>query len=306
MKLTLVKHSMLVLQGIAFLLGVLCPPALSAEQLISTQPASISTISMQRTWCFGACPIDSVTLSSDGTADYTGRANVARIGRYQGKIAAETFTKLLSWLEDQNFFAMKAQVGTGNGDTDDVIVSVSRDGKIPSTVVFRFGSGTYNTEMKIKGAILKAAETVAWEKDETSSYSGVIGSARRPLTPNEQAMEKRRSPSPKGAEQELGVDFNWMPFARVVATPVLKLEPLFTTWCDDNGQFHLLLPPGRYALYAFDSSKASYDGSLWNSPWWMVNSQNITVEAGKMSDATFLFDDRVRSVIEAKTKSGTQ
>ena len=49
--------------------------------LITAQP-QITEIRLERTPCFGSCPVDEVILRPDGSATYIGKRFVKRIGRY--------------------------------------------------------------------------------------------------------------------------------------------------------------------------------------------------------------------------------
>jgi hypothetical protein len=54
----------------------------------------ITEITLERTPCYGSCPIDKMVFRSDGTAEYTGTRFVKRTGRYTGRIARGEFDAL--------------------------------------------------------------------------------------------------------------------------------------------------------------------------------------------------------------------
>ena len=45
-------------------------------------PGPLTEISLERTPCFGSCPVDKVVLRPDGTATYIGRRFVERVVNY--------------------------------------------------------------------------------------------------------------------------------------------------------------------------------------------------------------------------------
>ncbi len=134
--------------GLLLLFACVATNRAVAAEVVATPETGISEITMQRTACFGACPIDSVTLRADGTASYSGMSSAPRTGRYNGTIAPEKFARLAAWLEEQNFFEFRPEIGRGNIDAPDLIVAVVRD-RLPYVVAFRLG-GNRALQGKIK------------------------------------------------------------------------------------------------------------------------------------------------------------
>jgi hypothetical protein len=74
---------------------------------LGSPEATITEISLQRSPCFGTCPIDKVVLRSDGTARYTGTRFVERLGDYSGKIGVDEFKRLAKLIDDTSFVTFK-------------------------------------------------------------------------------------------------------------------------------------------------------------------------------------------------------
>ena len=53
-------------------------------------------LSYQRTMCFGPCPAFTLTVAPDGSATYTGKANVERIGTYTADWSQEQMHEIAS------------------------------------------------------------------------------------------------------------------------------------------------------------------------------------------------------------------
>ena len=86
----------------------------------------ITEISLERTPCFGTCPVDTITLHPDGTADYFGKMNVARIGHYKGRFNQDDFARLSKLLTDRKFFDFQAGYWPGITDQPGVATTVKR------------------------------------------------------------------------------------------------------------------------------------------------------------------------------------
>ena len=70
-------------------------------------PPNVDSITLERTWCNGTCPIYSVTLRSDGTVTYEGEEYVKVKGRRSRKISSEQFQQLVHEIQRIDFFKLK-------------------------------------------------------------------------------------------------------------------------------------------------------------------------------------------------------
>lgn len=76
--------------------GKLAIVALLATGSLQTQAqwGTLKEISLERTPCFGACPIYKVTIKSDGTLIYHGQRFVDRIGDYRARVSPSAVKRL--------------------------------------------------------------------------------------------------------------------------------------------------------------------------------------------------------------------
>jgi hypothetical protein len=249
------------------------------EETAVANPAPISQITVQRTWCYGICPIDSVTFNSDGRASYAGFQNTPRRGLYTGVLPLDQFRKMASFLEEQNYFELKPEIGSGNIDASDFMVSVVR-GNLPYNVTFRRGESR-TLEEKMRKTLLVVADSIDWKRDERASESGVRGTLRRPLTVYEKHSLR---------DQQPGVKSFPMKFALVTlqSTDVPNIE--FSTRSDGEGRFQFFAPPGRYQLsaetYNFSERRRLGD------PLLLAKSQTVIVETKKFATPILSFEDR--------------
>jgi uncharacterized protein DUF6438 len=95
---------LLVIAGLAS-----CAPR-SAVPPSSEQPAEVSAVAtpvvtLERTACFGSCPVYRISASSSGTVVYKGSAHVRHLGEATGRVPAERVSALLSELERAGYFS---------------------------------------------------------------------------------------------------------------------------------------------------------------------------------------------------------
>lgn len=74
------------------------PPADSAAQ-IPVEPV----ITLERTPCFGGCPVYTVSVSPSGEVTYEGRAHVRRIGTATAQVPSQRVDSLLNELEGAGY-----------------------------------------------------------------------------------------------------------------------------------------------------------------------------------------------------------
>lgn len=81
-------------------------------------------ISMERTMCYGPCPVYKVTFRSDGTAIYEGEAHVEKLGTYKGLIDDNDFQSLLKLMEKLNFSSLDEEYSTKADDCANTITTM--------------------------------------------------------------------------------------------------------------------------------------------------------------------------------------
>jgi hypothetical protein len=89
----------------------------------------VSLIGLERTPCFGSCPVYSVNIKSDGTVNYQGEANVERKGKYTGHIDTFKYNRLAEFIRDEGFMSLEDNYTVPVSDIPSVYTSVTIDGK---------------------------------------------------------------------------------------------------------------------------------------------------------------------------------
>lgn len=245
---------------------------LIAPARAQTAPAPITQIALQRTWCYGACPIDEVTLESSGEARYNGVRNAPRLGAFRGSLAPAKFADLARGLEEQNFFELRSEIGSQAVDLPVFLVRATRGGREYS-VVFH-SRGNEALEKRLRDAFEEATSAIEWQRDEAVSNSGVNGVVRRPLTSREARILKDRQPP---------VTEFVFPFALVSLSSRDGKRVLWTR-ADQEGRFHFFAALGNYNLQARDENGAQ--PYVPGAPLYLSKSVSIVVEAAKFAPAT--------------------
>lgn len=126
----------------------------------------ITEITLERTACFGTCPIYKITLRRDGTATYVGRRFVDRIGTYKGNVYG--FERLAQFVEAQGFFKMNNEYTVAVTDLPSAITSAVRQGQ--RKTVTDYGDKEPLELWAIEHAIDGIVANTKWEKvsDKTS------------------------------------------------------------------------------------------------------------------------------------------
>jgi hypothetical protein len=105
-------------------------PRPSTEPACPFPPArtEVSEISIERTVCFGSCPIYSLTLHADGSVDYYGEAFVDHLGKRHGRIEPAYFDQLARLAEDIGWFGFANSYSCSVTDNPVVYTSLVRKG----------------------------------------------------------------------------------------------------------------------------------------------------------------------------------
>jgi hypothetical protein len=87
------------------------PPA--AAEGNSSAVLGEPVISLERTACFGGCPVYRIWVSADGTVGYEGKAHVRRTGPATGKIPPERVQALLDELDRSGYASLAPSYTSG-------------------------------------------------------------------------------------------------------------------------------------------------------------------------------------------------
>ncbi len=83
----------------------------------------ITMIVLERTTCFGACPVYILTVQSSGRVEFIGTKHVWETGRQSGRVSRANFARLVKKIEEINFFALKNRYDGKKPDGSGVTVT---------------------------------------------------------------------------------------------------------------------------------------------------------------------------------------
>ena len=91
---------------LGLVLALACAPRGSAPPVTerTATAAAGPIISLERTPCFGSCPVYSISVSSSGVVNYEGKANVRRLGKATSQLPVQRIEALLVELERAGYF----------------------------------------------------------------------------------------------------------------------------------------------------------------------------------------------------------
>ena len=105
------------------------PPARPADTgALFPAPTSASTvhrIQLERTACFGTCPVYTVTFDRDGTGRYHGEQYVRDLGDYVGRIDTVAFRRLAERILTSGFFQFKTEYAEQATDLPSTVLTVA-------------------------------------------------------------------------------------------------------------------------------------------------------------------------------------
>jgi len=89
----------------------------------------VTEIGLERTACFGTCPVYTVVLRSDGTFRYTGEDNVTRKGNRTGKISEWSYNQLAEYLLESGYMEMESNYEIPVADLSATYTTATVNGK---------------------------------------------------------------------------------------------------------------------------------------------------------------------------------
>jgi hypothetical protein len=114
--------------------------SVSALYACATSPSFPQrSISIERTACYGPCPVYRFTLYSDGRYVWEGRAHVAILGTVRGSMGARTYATAMQLLGDARYLEFKDSYGSDSEcqvwATDSATIEiVVKDASGPKTI----------------------------------------------------------------------------------------------------------------------------------------------------------------------------
>ncbi len=100
----------------------------NTSQVISTNNG-ITEIGIERSGCYGSCPIYTFIVKSDGTFRYKGENYVERKGEFTGTINVLEFNQLTQFLKESGYMELKNTYTRGVTDGPTIYTTVVMNGR---------------------------------------------------------------------------------------------------------------------------------------------------------------------------------
>jgi hypothetical protein len=87
--------------------------AMIPKAIFTGQKTSDEAITLERTACFGTCPMYKLTIASDGDVTFVGQRFTRTTGTAQGRISPNEFRRLVEEFEKINYFSLPDSFSPG-------------------------------------------------------------------------------------------------------------------------------------------------------------------------------------------------
>lgn len=135
--------------------------------------AAVPVITLERTSCYGTCPVYKLTIYDDGTVEYEGLEFVKKTGKAQGQITKDALEDLIREFEEIDYFKLDDNYG-GQGkncpelwtDHPTVVTSLNWKDRKKSVSHYHGCRGTAVLEQltKLENKIDEVVNTNRWIK----------------------------------------------------------------------------------------------------------------------------------------------
>ena len=152
-------------------------PSVEARRAVDAppvnKPARRQVITLERTICFGTCPIYKLTIFSDGRVRYEGKKYVKKIGVAQGRISRRNLEELVLQFNNIYYFNLPESFTPGSKqcpqyatDMPSAITSLTWQGRSKRINHYHGcrGSSTLDYLTKLEEKIDQAVNVTKWTK----------------------------------------------------------------------------------------------------------------------------------------------
>lgn len=128
---------------------------------IEDRSHGITKIGLERSICYGQCQSYTVFISSDGSLDWHGHANVKRMGHRTGRVNKEMFNDIAQFIYDSSFNHLAADYEVPVTDQQSVYTLVVMNGE--TKTVRNYGKAGPTKLWAIEQLIEKMVVQATWE-----------------------------------------------------------------------------------------------------------------------------------------------
>ncbi len=118
-------------------------------------------ISMQKTRCFGSCPVYTIEISGNGFLTYRGVENVDMLGEFKAIMDRSTFDTLVEEFRNSNFFEFEESYTSTASDLPTTYISFTDGGKSLKITDY---DGAPAELKRLEGLVEELVPKLKWEK----------------------------------------------------------------------------------------------------------------------------------------------
>lgn len=124
--------------------------------------------SIERSYCFGTCPVYTFKINLNGTATYEGTRNVKNIGTYSSKVSPAEMSELIKIAKSINYMSFKDKYDSESiTDLPSTTTSIVIDGK-RKEVMRRY---QYPQEIKtLEEAFDQLIDSLNWKLEKAAEF----------------------------------------------------------------------------------------------------------------------------------------
>lgn len=138
----------------------------------------VTEIGLERTACFGTCPVYWVIFNSDGTFRYEGKENIERIGKKSGRISDWQFNNLSELLIESGYMDLESTYEAEIADLHTTYTTAVVNGK--RKLIKNYGDLGPVKLWAIQQAIDSLLIGAEWDGEEKTKAATVNGRGKRP------------------------------------------------------------------------------------------------------------------------------
>lgn len=127
------------------------PTATPSPAPTPTPDYSSVQITLERTACFGFCPIYKITIHGDGTVEYDGERNVTVTGHQTSQLTQAQLAELVAAFQQAGYFDLKENYTAPVTDLPSTITSFSFEGR--SKLITNYGGCTIDSSERAPQAL---------------------------------------------------------------------------------------------------------------------------------------------------------
>lgn len=135
------KINTFLLLPILFLALAACANHNKLSRSSTTKQAPLEYLQMERTACFGQCPVYSIELYKDGRIIYTGKRYIADSGRYEKNIGKAVVAKIFKQFDAYQADTCKSSYELMIQDLPGISYQYSRNDEMKTIQNAHFGPG---------------------------------------------------------------------------------------------------------------------------------------------------------------------